>query len=856
MINFEPFRFWCQKVLPTVYDDSLSYYDLLCKVVAQLNDVMSQVEKNYNELIEDNQTFKNQITQQQNEFELQQTNKYNNFTDTIDEKIDNLMSAWNELKNFVDNYFNNLDVQEEINRKLDSLVLDGTMQNLINVQFSGYQNQLNVLTHRMDTFASLPDGSTAGNAELLDIRVSANGTQYSSAGEAVRGQVYELKSDLISYETVLIDNIFNENVGIEYGSINTTNGMPNNTTDTNWKHTDFIKVKKGSKLKYYNATYPNIAILAFYDANKNYLANYTVQGNEFTFTRGTFVVPENSEIEYVRCTTINTGTKVDFAYVGGDFILKCSSTVDNIVRNNKIFELSKFIDFKDDTINIFSHIHFNEDAVYDFSGNITTNGTWRTSSLFPIAGFKYISFRLPFYNGEYTISPIVFFDNYVDIIPSNTVDDTSIYMTTGIFGCGVAEIPSTAKYVAFTSTTTYESGFIKLYAKKPSQVIVDKNGNGDVFSIKGARRFHKDGENVNILLKAGEYEEVNSFNAKCPSVRIVGEDRDRCIIIDKTGIYKNSPLVINGNFLLANITFKMTLDNVGSWTPTYTDDTSNTFPGYALHIDSASYDESNQNYGLIKNCRMYSEAFPAVGMGTNKNQTIEFVDCIMERKCTNPNFIRDNWRGAFLCHNSNYENAFNQVLILKNNAFKSNYGYACHIRGNVGASLEYGGNMTIEAIGNTFKSEDVEYSRCKWDKGASTLSGNSFGNSDKKLNALQYTSEPIIYDNVFDEPIETYMGSLQNGVISKSQGWRYTGYLKPILGSEIIYKANTVGGIVSIAEFYDENKNLLSKLCPSDTSWTSGTYTIPNDSRIKYMRLSLLMASTHSKKVGATLYLK
>ena len=31
------FRFWCQKVLPLVYDDSLSYYELLCKVVDYLN---------------------------------------------------------------------------------------------------------------------------------------------------------------------------------------------------------------------------------------------------------------------------------------------------------------------------------------------------------------------------------------------------------------------------------------------------------------------------------------------------------------------------------------------------------------------------------------------------------------------------------------------------------------------------------------------------------------------------------------------------------------------------------------------------------------------------------------------------
>lgn len=36
------FRFWCQKVLPLVYDDSLSYYELLCKVVAYINDLIDQ----------------------------------------------------------------------------------------------------------------------------------------------------------------------------------------------------------------------------------------------------------------------------------------------------------------------------------------------------------------------------------------------------------------------------------------------------------------------------------------------------------------------------------------------------------------------------------------------------------------------------------------------------------------------------------------------------------------------------------------------------------------------------------------------------------------------------------------------
>lgn len=36
----ETFRFWCQKVLPLVYDNSLSYYEVLCKVVEYINNLI------------------------------------------------------------------------------------------------------------------------------------------------------------------------------------------------------------------------------------------------------------------------------------------------------------------------------------------------------------------------------------------------------------------------------------------------------------------------------------------------------------------------------------------------------------------------------------------------------------------------------------------------------------------------------------------------------------------------------------------------------------------------------------------------------------------------------------------------
>ena len=51
-IELQTFKFWCQKVLPLVYDDSLSYYELLCKVVDYINNLIDNQKELSNELIE------------------------------------------------------------------------------------------------------------------------------------------------------------------------------------------------------------------------------------------------------------------------------------------------------------------------------------------------------------------------------------------------------------------------------------------------------------------------------------------------------------------------------------------------------------------------------------------------------------------------------------------------------------------------------------------------------------------------------------------------------------------------------------------------------------------------------------
>lgn len=50
--NLDTFRFWCQKVLPLVYEDSLSYYEVLCKIVDYINNMIENQKEFSDELNE------------------------------------------------------------------------------------------------------------------------------------------------------------------------------------------------------------------------------------------------------------------------------------------------------------------------------------------------------------------------------------------------------------------------------------------------------------------------------------------------------------------------------------------------------------------------------------------------------------------------------------------------------------------------------------------------------------------------------------------------------------------------------------------------------------------------------------
>src|SRR5574344_182997 len=81
------FTNYIYKTIPLAFDESMSYYETLCGILSLLK--------------------------------------------TQEEVVNNNADLLAELESYVQNYFKNLDVQTEINNKLDEMATNGTLEELI-----------------------------------------------------------------------------------------------------------------------------------------------------------------------------------------------------------------------------------------------------------------------------------------------------------------------------------------------------------------------------------------------------------------------------------------------------------------------------------------------------------------------------------------------------------------------------------------------------------------------------------------------------------------------------------------------------------------------------------------------------
>ena len=91
------------------------------------------------------------------------------------------------------------------------------------------EQALAVERSRIDSFTKLNEGSTTGDAELIDARVGANGLTYDTVGSAIRAQIGDIRNTLEDFGLDILDGDSYKTVTVESTEIKPikpTNGIP------------------------------------------------------------------------------------------------------------------------------------------------------------------------------------------------------------------------------------------------------------------------------------------------------------------------------------------------------------------------------------------------------------------------------------------------------------------------------------------------------------------------------------------------------------------------------------------------------------------------------------------------------
>lgn len=574
---------------------------------------------------------------------------------------------------------------------------------------------INPLNERIDNI--IAGGDAPSEAEIIDARLGVNGEVYPSLGDAIRGQITDVNSELDLFEQGIADPIYTKTQAtptITMGKRLVVNGSELIETPDGSAAYMSLSVAPGE-------TYFFTGRFTIYISGVFYLDGDTLLSYEHYNTTTENVVDYEISIP-VGCNTlkINYGTSQPASLYVSEitgFVLKKSGILDDFIFDKTIQKVVA------PTVVTGQRIYLNGDQTA--IGTVAdANGAYLTQAV--DAGETYL------FTGRFTIhisgifylhdNALLSFEHY-NTSTENVVD----YEINIPDGCNKLEITYSIAQ-PMTLKEQYEEPTLRL-GGATKYWTVEPNGFGDFTSISAACADANAGDT--IVVYPGTYrEQVNIYGKE---LHIKGIDKHTCILIDSSSDYRTPPLMANWGSI-SNMTI---IEDASDPAPGLENETYDGHPvkdmAYCIHSDSSDgiWTVTETEF-VVEDCILINANRPGIGAGLYPYHSLIIRNCIFE---SGEGVVAGYKRGALYVHNNTSTNVLEQKIHISNNIIRCDDTIAVILYdtgGTGGCDVEIINNnvySSVSGVADSIVSNDATPNDADFN-----LLPSSFGNNIASLN--------------------------------------------------------------------------------------------------------------------------
>ena len=352
------------------------------------------------------------------------TNKFN----SIDSEISELHDTDDSLNQGI---YNEIEARESADQALNNRI-NTTNTNLtdeINARESADTNLSNRITSltadlsteetarisedatinaRIDNIVALTPGSTTGDAELIDIRIGANGITYNTAGDAVRGQIELVEDEFNPAKEIVMgtDNITPYTSISQLGILNAS---------TKYDTSDAIPVTGSAVVTFNYGTITDTLYIVEFDDEDNVITAPSLSTGNTSRT-----VTLNEDAAYVRFSFQHgyTATIKDYLNVNTLWSVGYSGGLDKDVAELESDSMFKSVYMDSSMVDRLDPSNCVTEKFIAANGNISDNANYFVTNYMPISEGETLYCFRPDTLAKKTIRAYAAYDKDKNVIPA------------------------------------------------------------------------------------------------------------------------------------------------------------------------------------------------------------------------------------------------------------------------------------------------------------------------------------------------------------------------------------------------------------------------------------------------------